>query len=350
MTGAKSKLSLLLGILLTLSLLFIARAESHPAENKMGQELRSFKFAEMLGVSSGKANVIYNKLLHHYSNMHSYSSLSEAIAYGVSQEEMKIDYPDSYGGAYLDTNTEKLVLCYTGDEDSFKKELLSFMNEDEMNSLLLKEVLYSYSDLNYVHEKILPVFCKQYPGLVANYMIRFTENRIILTVYSLDEEAISALCSMVERSIHKKADTLFTIQKENKSTFENLSSAPSGNAIYKHWALFSWGNYSIGFRAKKITASGTYYGFVTAAHDTQNNLNDNWKLSPDALSSVFGTTYSSAYNSTIDATFVKLNDNNVVTTSIANYSGTYIPSAFWFPQRIQPSIKAEVIRDMVLEL
>ena len=317
----------MIGAVVYFTVALVSGADSRRLENKLPG-----KTPEQLESASGVANGIYNKLLHHYSNLSSFDSISDAIASGISKEQVVFSYPDNYAGAYFDADKEKLVVCTTGKRETLAEELTSFLNASEMEAVSLKRVKYSYTDIMEAYAHVIPRFCEQYPGLIRDYMIRFTENRIVISIKHKDKEAVEVLVSMLEDAIEKDATTIVSINvAELEEIVELSSTVPSGTAVYNRPSLTLWGQYSIGFRAKKVVDSETIYGFVTAAHGTQNTINANWKLEMNIFAEVFGTIDSYTYNASVDAAFISLSGTNLVSTSIANYNGTYLPYAFLEP-------------------
>ena len=329
--SGKRNLAFLVVAVMLLSLALAGHASGMHTGNEAGNGLYYSDSAEQLKGSSGIANELYNKILHHYSNMSSYSSLSDAIAYGASNEKLEFTFPEFYAGAFYDTSSEKLVVCYVGAKDTIMKDFTLFLSKEEMDSIVLKSVQYSYSDIMHVYEDILPSYCKQFPDVIINYMIRFTENRISVSVKATDEDELADLYSRVEKAVGANSAEILAIEEADPSIFEETTTVSSGTTVYKRWEIGSWQKCSIGFRAKKTTAAGTYYGFVTAAHAMLDSINDNWKLTDSFLAPVFGTTYSYVYDANTDAVFVQLSDSNTVSTAIADYNGYYNPTSFLVP-------------------
>ena len=157
-------------------------------------------------------------------------------------------YPDYYGGGYLDTDGNVVVLV-KGDRSKYVSE---FQRRTLSSNVVVKECLYSYNELVHFNELLTEKFMNESLREELNWTsvgIDTEANKVIVGIVGCTEQAIAKFKSMV-------LDSDVVIFKEGGEGVLDSSVNLGGNISY----LDAGG--SVGYRARGAGGSG----FVTAGH------------------------------------------------------------------------------------
>lgn len=230
-------------------------------------------------------------------------------------------YKDYYAGSYVENG--ELVVCIT---EGDKK-----LSIDDKN-VRYKIVEYSYNYLQDIYDRIVDKYetvygiyesgSKEHDLLqsIASIEIRESENIIIVEVKSIikDMEKVFA-------EIFGECDCIRFSECNALST--DCDTYRAGRAMYvvtnRTSTSISKSRTSIGYRAYRQVNGKTINGFVSCGHGNINSI-DGYVYANDSCTTVIGTVQEARYESVIDASFIKLSDNNKMdlVTYYSNSSGS----------------------------
>lgn len=174
------------------------------------------------------------------------SSFKAKTRTGVSNPDFV--YPDYYGGGYLDTDGNVVVLV-KGDRNKYVSE---FQRRTLSSNVVVKECLYSYNELVHFNELLTEKFMNESLREELHWTsvgIDTEANKVIVGIVGCTEQAIAKFKSMV-------LDSDVVTFKEGGEGVLDSSIDLGGNISY----LSAGG--SLGYRARGSGGSG----FVTAGH------------------------------------------------------------------------------------
>lgn len=174
------------------------------------------------------------------------SSFKAKTRSGVSNPDFV--YPDYYGGGYLDTDGNVVVLV-KGDRNKYVSE---FQRRTLSSNVVVKECLYSYNELVHFNELLTEKFMNESLREELHWTsvgIDTEANKVIVGIVGCTEQAIAKFKSMV-------LDSDVVTFKEGGEGVLDSSIDLGGNISY----LSAGG--SLGYRARGSGGSG----FVTAGH------------------------------------------------------------------------------------
>lgn len=235
----KKIISLIMCVFIVLCSLFFVSAEPYAINT------------EKLTVEEKKAEAIdeNNNLLNYFIETSKSQNRSASFDY--------TDYfPDYYGGSYIDTNGELVVLI--ADKERQSKSNINVV-EKLANEPIIKDCEYSYNELNAIMKLIPNVLSPiesskaPYSGQVKCWAIDDEKNCIYVYLKDLNDDVITWFKNNVCDS-----DSIIFKKSNNIAQDEvNLS----GQGISSSAGLFSGA-----FRVRRSTSSGYRYGFITCAH------------------------------------------------------------------------------------
>ena len=258
-----------------------------------------------------EANKIYVSLLCSYGlvDLSAYDGNDDTFV-GKSQLT-SADYPDYYGGAYIDHNG-KLVVLVTQPVDECKRIIEKIANEE---NFIVKNCQYSYKELLTIKEKIEKLHNENLDSKIfKNLTIYGVSDRENLVFVELDDFCGERIKLFKEKVVDSP---MIVFRHGDRAVAE--TTVNSGVGIHNHIERSS-----MGFRAN----AGGVNGFVMSGHGAR-TLNTNIALHSNnaALGRVTGFQFSGS----IDAAFVQTNSNvtlsNVIAHAGITHSGSVAASA-----------------------
>lgn len=204
------------------------------------------------------------------------------------------DYPDYYGGCYIDENAN-LVVYVTNDSVKTKSSLL---NVNDPN-IIIKSCDYSFNELHTIKKTISDLLHTDANNSIAENVVyvslRDMDNRIAV---GLLDNSISEIDEF-KRSIVNSPAIIFE-KTEKKITPYNITDGYPGSGL-----VSPFGTQTLGFRASRYGK----IGYVTTAHGVQ--YNDNVSVNGYIL----GRCTERQYSGSVDAAFCEEDPNQYVTYS-----------------------------------
>lgn len=245
------------------------------------------------------------------------------------------DYPDSYAGAYVNTQGHLVVLLSNTSsvsKSTFSEQTIATLSEAD--NVFYGQAQYSYSDLIDVMTLLLD-YARESGNFITNnyYFTGFAiddyQNRVVVFLNSLDSDAIKAFRSNISSS-----DII--IFEEEPSYAVNTAITTYGEDITYKLDGVSLGWCSIGPRATYQSAdSGMVRGFLTCGHAFYDyDSSDTIKAYHSGLN--YGTLdwdyYSYDNYASLDVAFIELRssyDINGTVEVAADDSSYYINNSRW---------------------
>ena len=249
------------------------------------------------------ANEAYATLMYSYGlvDLSKYDGTNKSLV-GKSQLTSE-DYPDYYGGAYINKDgnltiyvTEEVEKCRYQIEKATKKK-----------ECILKRCHYSYKEMLQVKKEIEKYCCdnpddQSVKNLIA-YGISDMENLIFVEMEDLSPEQIS----LFKKNICDASMLVF--RHGEKVEAETIIRAGEGVSTHA-------GASSNGFRGK----IDNVYGFIMSGHGAGAN---HLAISLNSNNAMLGTTTHWQWSNSVDAAFVKVNDDVVLSNAIMNTAANH---------------------------
>lgn len=240
----------------------------------------------------------------------------------------KVQYPDYFGGAYINDNYD-LVLYVTEDA-----EMISPLSNDD--GVIVEIVSYSYNELvDMVSDLAERVWGNPDAGLpftVASIYVYDTENRVVVELEEYTEENVqifkNLICDSPMLVFQQGYPVLDDFPVEEPSNMDS-----NGRALLDTKNTFNLGESiasvgattsktSIGFRCKK----GDVNGFVTACHG---NITVGATVHEgENTTNPIGKVTQTQFSGSVDASFVAL-DKTVTLTNKVGSTSTSLVSNHW---------------------
>lgn len=235
-------------------------------------------------------------------------------------------FAEYYGGAYVDS--DKVIVYTTGDCLSLAEQYRQITGYDNIEVLSAD---YSYDQLYQLKKDITDRICQ----LRESDTPLETSIQTLLNSFcgvGIDERNNTVFVDLTD-SENQQIDTFKKyVSDSDKVVFNNeatKATASSATTWYSGEAIHiydrdngTWSRCSIGFRAKKLSTSGSYmYGFVTAGHAC-NTGNQVFFMQSPIDEALIGIVVFSKVNSTVDAAFVGLYDGVAEMANKAYYSNS----------------------------
>ena len=243
-----------------------------------------------------------------YDSMMEYGAILDAYDLGNDNHILEcIDFPDFFGGVYLNVDKELVVLVTETSADVIEELVRTTGNE----GILYEEVKYSYEDLTSEMEKVNKYMLQyqQSDDKLFNNINMVTlydkENYIEVKFLNLDEESVALFKERVS------ASGIFRFV-ENKHVINNEGPAYVGGDIHDNSVWFS-----SGFKARWDSGSGYKYGYMTCAHNR--SVGDSIYDSDEKL----GTIRVRQESGNVDASFFEITEAAVTSTTTVYYDDTY---------------------------
>lgn len=215
----------------------------------------------------------------------------------------EIDYPDYYGGAYIN-DSGKLVVLIKGSPNRYKKNIEDIIGNQEVEFIACKN---SYKDLNSIMKSLNSY--KSNPSSSNN------ANSKNFNFFYLDDTSNNITVYLDDDSDLKKKEFKKHVYNSKAITFKKMVGKLTFNAtIYAGDLITSpKGAGSVGFRAKN---SAGEEGIVTAGHVINQYQTLSYNSSPIGIYSV------SKIGGYIDAAFIPITESylNIPTNTIAGTS------------------------------
>lgn len=222
------------------------------------------------------------------------------------------EYPDYYGGAYINDN-DILTINVTTDSTDIKEELQEVTQDQEVG---FKKVKYEYSQLldlyNMLGNKITD---SQIADQVTGFYVDEVNNRIMVAMKDL---------SFVARFKEEISDSLMIAFEQGEEIDINATTKfKPGAQLVDDTAGFG---YSSGYRCRKITSDGNYtIGVISAAHG---NALKNKISAASGLS--FGVVFTRKYSGNVDASYMRCLNSHYDLSNVIKYSGSSLAAGKYF--------------------
>ncbi len=209
---------------------------------------------------------------------------------------------EKYGGCYIDSNGELHILFVSGTESSIINKVKTMAENDVVNDICE----YSLEELNSLKEYISNLISNETTNLdlanikkdIVGVGIYEQYNKVFVEIRDCDSKKVELFKNLISSS-----EAIVFEDAENYEKQATYLKPGSEIAI----GTSSGNKYSIGFRCKRLTASGSYnYGFVTSAHG--NSRGQNVYVSNTYIG--FISVRSLENNGTADGAFVYVVDDN----------------------------------------
>lgn len=223
----------------------------------------------------------------------------------VKTRSLNASYPDNYGGSYLDSNGEFVVLIVEGQET----KNLNFVPKGAVT----KPCKYSYNELLNVLDVLTEYKLSDNREIYNNFLVFYIDdkqNRIIVELTDFSENAKQAFRENVSNSetiIFVEASVKYELPviPSGNSNSEEIEYKPScaietRAANYPFLAGAPFGNISIGYRAKKDGK----IGLVTCGHS--NALGKTFTVNGQTIGKITAW----MYKGTVDASFIEITNSD----------------------------------------
>jgi len=211
------------------------------------------------------------------------------------------DYPDYYGGSYIDESGQ-LVICVAGSLDNGKEELDDILPS---GNYIIRHVKNAYCDMTSILENIDTLFFDENNDVtnnIAAYGIAEKENNIFVELIEFNDKAIEFFNTNIIKSD--------IIEFRQGSVLEGESQlrliVQAGGGVTRPDGT---GRSSIGFRARRNGING----FVMSGHGAGSQLNRAVRLSPDNLT--VGNITARRRSGSVDASFCRADSSAVNLTN-----------------------------------
>ena len=179
-----------------------------------------------------------------------YNKLTDLLGFSMSKSMAKHDYPETYGGTFVNDDG-KLVVMLTKGDANFSKKLRKTIGGD----VIYQECEFSYNYMCAVIDTIIEKTAEPASKNVVMHGIDNERNRVIVF---LRENSVS---NQEEFKKYIANSPCIEFGESTYFTDDALSCADSVSFIESSGAIF---NGSVGYRA--MSNDGTTVGFVTAGH------------------------------------------------------------------------------------
>lgn len=200
----------------------------------------------------------------------------------VDMEKLSLEYPDYYGGSYINKNHE-LVILLKDDSKSVRNILISIA---ENKNLIFKKAKYSYAELTKSIDYIMGTKEKYLKNEDDSFMIakdivsctlNDVQNNIEVNIKNLNQTKITNFYKYFSKvsEVHfvddksefvyddyidnSRSDDIITSKNKSSSLTSTIN---SGASVFIKYGL----SCSMAFPTSRVISSGTQYGFVTCAH------------------------------------------------------------------------------------
>lgn len=256
---------------------------------------------------------------------------SEALRKSTdSKEKTRLNYPDYYGGSYLNEDGELVVLVKP---TATEEELHSLRDISENDELIYEAAEFSYSELcKMIHnamEYVNSHKTEDYSNDICSCSLNDKDNRIEVTIYNLTDKKIAYFRDKISDS-----DAFYFVNAE-KNTYSDKFSASTKNETNNEGSnilvkagspINSMGKkISMGFPAYRDITSGRQYGFVTCAHNLSDNNPIFYEVN-EQPQGVIGTVQMRRLGGAYDVSFVNTNAGYTASRAIDKTLYSLIPS------------------------
>lgn len=264
-----------------------------------------------------------------YANNHYSKLMSSYKSDGLPKAN---DYPDYYGGAYLDDNGKLVIKInqdYNGPDkltDTKNKIKNSIKSSDD--DITYEQCKYSYKYLTQIVDKLSSIMANSKgSGILTNiksYQLLDKENRIVVGLADVNNQP-------TKNYIYSFCDPGCLSFIQDNGSFTDLGTVYTYPNVNPGDWVHGIENGSLGYRAKK----NGIIGFVTAGHVT--SLNNTLLLNYNQNIAVC-TDYN--YSGSVDAAFCKVTDPNCVLMNSIYNSG--IQNTTLIPTVVNPAVGTAV--------
>ena len=222
-----------------------------------------------------------------------YHNLMEGMTGGqIQTKSSEINYPDYYGGCYIDENN-KLVVYTIGDIVQTKSAVVSMAGSD----VIIKSGKYSFQMLSDIMKKI-GIYSseeknKSIVDNIASVSLMDIQNCIVVKLYDCSEQRIDEFKSNVVES----PAIVFEKQEKPLELYAGVNVCPG-------MTIHTTVPFSLGYRVSR----GGQIGFITAAHGVSMGQKIGEGISTGLA---FATCTYRQWSGTVDAAFC-VGDNDII--------------------------------------
>ncbi|MBQ8572931.1 MAG: hypothetical protein IJ451_05660 [Ruminococcus sp.] len=211
----------------------------------------STETVDTLSLSKKQMNAVEanNALLNHFINNSEIKSRSADFEYSDC-------FPDYYGGSYIDSNGDLVILIV----DKVMRSTFAIDTVSEIaNNPIIKNCEYSYTELKDIMAQIASILepieksKALYSGQVKCWAIDDEKNCIYVYLKDLNDEVITWFKNNVCNS------NCIVFKQSNNVAEDDVNLSGQGVSS-------SAGDFSAAFRVRRSTTEGYKYGFITCAH------------------------------------------------------------------------------------
>lgn len=287
-------------VLLAISLTACSNDEKALFDDVATPEAKQEKIFHSKVLHSENARGTYEKLLGYFKESQTRSGLGEK-------------YPDFYGGSFIGTNGELVVLYKSNDKNLLKvKSIQSHLKSDSIKYVPCN---FSFNELT----KVIDVINKFHWENPRNpnsenstlYYIDPSQNRVIVHLTEYNDERIREFRSDV-------IDSPTIAFKELSDKWEDAALTIKSGSKYYVGSSTTFG--SFGYRAKKFGGNG----FVTSGHV----ISSGQTATTNSGSTTIGTCILSQVNNSVDAAYISAASGVTPSNTIAIDGGTLTASTY----------------------
>ena len=210
------------------------------------------------------------------------------ISITKNTQTSNLQYPDNFGGIYIDDNNDLRIL--------YTENKYDFTNKISENDAIFEKVLFSFNYLSQIY-KYLSSIMGEFD--INTVYIDERLNRVVITASNsaLNSKLKENVISHMQNNFYKFNSDVILFKESHQIT----TTAPAGTSI-----SMPAGIGTLGYTAYK--ASTGEYGFVTCAHGTNDIGEHIYKLDGTLLGTVVDRCFRKGYR--LDAAFVSYTNQN----------------------------------------
>ncbi|MDO5524492.1 MAG: hypothetical protein Q4F85_00185 [Prevotella sp.] len=255
----------------------------------------------------------HSKVLNSENARTSYENLLDYFSKSQTRSESGGEYPDFYGGAFVDKNGKLVILYKSGDKNLLKvKSVQSILKSDSIRyvpcEFSFNELTSAIDAINNFHKVNPRNFNSENSTL---YYISPAQNRVIVHLTEYNGVRVKEFKDNV-------IDSPVLVFKELSDKWEDVALAIRSGSKYYVGSSTTFG--SFGYRAKKFGGNG----FITSGHV----ISSGQIATTNNGSTTLGTCILSQVNNNVDAAYVSAASGVSPSNTIAIDGGTLSASTY----------------------
>lgn len=298
---ARKALSFLLTLCLLLSITMIANASSNSSDGA-GEIVKDERL-----IREGLANKQYDSMIR------------------AMEKKYEDEFPEYYGGAFVNENGD-LVVCKVSENEDSEKEIVEMTNNPK---IITRTVKYSYNDLYTVYSEISQAMSDFNEGKRSEKILGDikctktceTDNTVIVEIEGLNDDKVKEF-----KELFPEADCVSFANWVGYTTF--ATAWKPGSGVYTS----SGARASTGYPVYFTDTDGLQKkGFITAGHAYSANASV-YKSSTINNTNKLGVCKASQLSGNVDAALIKITNSNYTMSSTTMYNGyTLSTTAYTIP-------------------